>query len=106
MNENVANNDISFADYALTQHALQRMGARGFSSADVNLVLAYGRKVHTRGASIYVIGRKEIAECSHYGVDLSSLDGVQVVCSPEGAIMTVYRNRDFRSLRPRRRRIH
>ena len=79
MKTNVANKDIRFEDYALTRHALQRMGTRGFSATDVNLVLAYGRKIHTRGAMIYVVGRKEIVECSSYGVDLSSLDGVQVV---------------------------
>ena len=106
MKTNVANKDIDFEDYALTQHAQQRMDVRGFSSADVNQVLAYGRRVHTRGAIIYAVGRKEISLCESFGIDLSNLDGLQVVCSTDGAVVTVYRNKDFRGLRPKRRRTH
>lgn len=106
MKSNVAIKDIDFEDYVLTQHAQLRMGMRGFSSSDVSLVLAYGRKIHVRGAAIYAVGRKEISQCAEFGIDLSNLDGMQVVCSSDGAVMTVYRNRDFRTLRPRRRRMH
>jgi hypothetical protein len=106
MNSNVASKDIDFEDYTLTQHALQRMGTRGLSSSEVSLVLAYGRQVHTRGAMIYVVGRKEISRCAAFGIDLSELDGLQVICSTGGTILTVYRNRDFRGLRPRRRGYH
>jgi hypothetical protein len=106
MKTNVAYEDIDFEDCALTQHAQQRMNVRGFSSADVNQVLAYGRKVHARGAIIYAVGRKEIAICADYDIDLSNLDGLQVVCSNDGLVMTVYRNKDFRGLRPKRRRTH
>lgn len=106
MKSNVANKTIEFEDYALTQHALQRMDMRGFSSSEVNLAITFGRNVHTRGAIIYVVGRKEISLCAAFGIDLSDLDGLQVVCSNDGAVMTVYRNRDLRGLRPRRRRMH
>ncbi len=106
MKTNVAYKDIDFDDYTLTQHAQQRMNVRGFSSAAVNQVLAYGRGIHTRGAIIYVVGRKEISLCESFGIDLSNLDGLQVVCSTDGAVMTVYRNKDFRGLRPKRRRTH
>lgn len=40
------------------------------------------------------------------GVDLSGVEGVQVVCSRDGAILTVYRNKNFRGLRPRGGRRH
>ena len=40
------------------------------------------------------------------GVELSSVEGVQVVCTDSGSILTVYRNRDLRGLRPRSRRAH
>lgn len=106
MKSNVAASDIEFEPVPLTQHAQQRMGMRGISSANVNKVLAYGRKVHIRGAVIFAVGRREIVLCAEYGVDLSGLDGLQVVCSNDGAVMTVYRNRDFRGLRPQRRRLH
>lgn len=68
------------------------------------MVLCYGRLTHTRGAIIHVIGRKEVERYSRDGLDLSEAEGVHVVCSYEDAILTVYRNRDLRGLRPRSRR--
>ncbi|RMG19792.1 MAG: DUF4258 domain-containing protein [Deltaproteobacteria bacterium] len=87
----------------LTMHARQRMNSRRLPEAAIRAALEHGRVVHVRGASIYVIGRKEISRYRRRGLDLSSFHGVQVVCSPDGTILTVYRNRDFRSLRPQRR---
>lgn len=106
MKTNVSNRNIDIEIYGLTQHAQQRMNIRGFSFSEVNQVLTYGRAVHIRGAIIYVVGRKEISQCSVFGIDLSNLDGLQVVCSNGGEVMTVYRNRDFRGLRSKRIRIH
>jgi hypothetical protein len=90
----------------LTKHACDRMSRRGLSEAAVAAAIAYGRIVHIRGAAIHAIGRKEVEWFEPDGIDL--YEGVQVVCSPEGAVLTVYRNRDFRGLRPRhgRRRAH
>ena len=71
----------------------------------VTMALNYGRMVHVRGADIYALGRKEVLRGLEEGVDLSRWEGTQVVCAPEtGAILTVYRNHNFRSLRPGRRR--
>lgn len=106
MKFNVAIKDTEFEVCGLTQHARQRMDMRGFSVSDINQALAYGRKVYVRGALIYAVGRKEISQWIAFGIDLSELEGLQVVCSKDGAIITVYRNRDFRGLRPRRRRMH
>jgi hypothetical protein len=89
-------------DANLTQHANQRMIERNLSSRAVQAAFAYGRVVHTRGATIYAIGRKEVESAKNHGVDLSRIEGVQVVCSADGTILTVYRNRDFRGLRPTR----
>jgi len=88
----------------LTKHAWQRMGARGLREAAVRAALDYGRVVHVRGAAIYAIGRKEVSRCQRHGIDLSRYEGIQVVCMPYGTVLTAYRNRDFRGLRPRRRR--
>ena len=88
----------------LTRHAWQRMTARGIPTDAVEAALQYGRIVHTRGAAISVIGRKEVEQCHKHGINLSAYEGVQVVCSPDGAVMTTYRNRDFRGLRSSSRR--
>ena len=86
-----------------TKHAWQRMTERGLSTAAIETALDYGRIVHVRGAAIFAIGKKEVAGCQSRGINISDFEGVQVVCKPNGMILTVYRNRDFRGLRPRRR---
>ena len=86
-----------------TKHAWQRMTERGLSTAAIEAALDYGRIVHVRGAAIFAIGKKEVARCQSRGINISDLEGVQVVCKSDGMILTVYRNRDFRGLRPRRR---
>lgn len=92
--------------FTFTEHATQRMHERGISQEAVDLAVSYGRKFHERGAMIFAIGRKEVQRYLPQGIDLVEQEGVQVVCNKAGGIMTVYRNRDFRSLRPRRRRMH
>src|SRR5215207_303541 len=82
-----------------TLHARSRMRGRGISERAVEDALSYGRVVYTRGAVVHAIGRNEIAHYAEEGIDLSSYNGVQVVCSRDGAVITVYRNRDFRGLR-------
>lgn len=84
---------------AFTNHARQRMTGRRINQTDVENVLHFGREVHTRGASIFVIGRKEVTKYLATGVDLRRQEGLQVVCSPDGAVLTVYRNNDFSSLK-------
>jgi hypothetical protein len=87
----------------LTEHARERMTQRRISPGAVEAALEYGRELHLRGALIYAIGRREVERYRTLGVDLSDLDGLQVVCAPSGAVVTTYRNRDFSGLRPSRR---
>ena len=90
----------------LSRHAWERMCGRGIPPAAVEAVLESGRKVHIRGAAIHAIGRKEVAYYRQLGRDLSAFEGLQIVCSPEGLVITTYRNHDFNGLRrdSRRRR--
>jgi hypothetical protein len=90
----------------LTNHAWVQMCGRSLSPDMVRCVLNCGREVHVRGATIYAVGRKEIERFEEKGIDLSDVEGVQVVCSESGSVITAYRNRDFRGLRPRSRRPH
>jgi hypothetical protein len=89
-----------------TLHAHHRMHARRMPDAAVQAALRYGRAVFTRGAVIHAIGRKEVQRFEQHGIELADYEGVQVVCSPTGEVITVYRNRDFRGLRPTCRRSH
>jgi len=65
--------------------------------------LDFGRLVRVRGAEVYALGRKEVNRLATVGIDVSEYEGVQVICAADGSVMTVYRNLDFRGLRPRSR---
>jgi hypothetical protein len=90
--------------YQLTKHFIRRMDSRRIRPQAVTATLEFGRTVHTRSATIRVIGRKEVGKWRRQGIDLSAYEGVQVVCSPDGTALTTYRNRDLCGLRPRDRR--
>jgi hypothetical protein len=90
----------------LTGHARVRMDARRLSRDTVAAAIRFGKVARVRGATIYAIGRREVSRYAEQMIDLSPYEGVQVVCSPDGGILTAYRNRNFRGLRPNRRHSH
>lgn len=94
-----------YGGYVLTDHAWSRMTARAIPAEVVDHALSSGRAVHVRGVLIFALGRREVAQAWEQGIDLRRCEGIQVVCATDRrAVMTVYRNRDFRrSLRDRRR---
>ena len=81
---------------ALTDHACQRMDQRRITAADVAAVMQYGRLFYARGAVYYVLGRREIKRFLPI-VDLQHLDGVHVISSFEGIVITVYRDKGFQA---------
>jgi hypothetical protein len=83
----------------MTHHAADRMMHRGIRTEVIELVMDYGRMVFTRGAMVFAVGRKEIQKYLEEGIDLSICNGVHIVCSINGAVLTVYRNRSLRGLR-------
>ena len=90
--------------FRLSRHARLRTHARRFGVAAIEAALAYGRAVYVRGAEIRAIGRKEVLRCRQRDINLRRFEGIQVVCRPRaGVVLTAYRNRDFRGLRPYRR---
>lgn len=85
--------------FVFTRHAIERMATRGIRSDAIFAALTYGRVIRIRGAYTYALGRKEISRYAREGIDLSGFDGVQVVVTSDGSILTVYRNRSFGQLR-------
>jgi len=79
------------------------MFARSITADDIRLTFEYGRPVYRRGARIIVFGRREFESAPIPLRERERLEGMQVVTSHDGAVITAYRNRDFRGLRPRRR---
>lgn len=94
----------TLGSFSLTKHAYERMTNRSISRMAIEAALEFGRCVEIRGAQIFAIGRKEVEKYRRDGVDLHQFEGTQVVATACGRVMTVYRNSDFRSLRPRDRR--
>ncbi len=90
----------------LTRHAQGRASARRISPSLIDAVLVWGRELRLRGAWVYVVGRRDVWRAAREGVDVTALEGVHVVCSDDGAVLTVYRNRDPDPMRnhPGRRR--
>src|SRR5208282_1126632 len=93
---------VNFSE-VLTKHALARMNSRRISMPSVFAVLSFGREVYIRGAVVYAIGRNEVQLAEKAGIDLRRHEGLHVVCTKGGSILTVYRNRSLSDLRPRGR---
>ena len=87
--------------YRFTEHADRRANARRLRRQAVFAVLEFGRRIYTRGAMICAIGSREVRRFALLGIDLSKFEGIQVVCDPDGTLITAYRNRDFSRLRPK-----
>jgi hypothetical protein len=92
---------MNSSECKLTRHGQSRLSARRLSMNGVQNVFEFGREVHTRGATIYAVGRNEVEYASRLAADISELEGWHVVCSRDGDLITAYRNRDLRGLRPR-----
>ncbi len=86
-----------------SEHALKRMSERGITIEGVFQAMSFGRIFYRRGATTYVIGKKEVERCERDGVDLQEYEGIHVLVGRNGDVMTVYRNRTLSRLRPRRR---
>ena len=86
-----------------SEHALDRMRERGISIESVFQAMSFGRIYYRRGATIYVIGKKELVRYERDGVDLRKHEGIHVLTSREGEVITVCRNRSLSWLRPRKR---
>lgn len=81
-----------------SQHALDRMNQRRLNDNQVALVHKYGREVFARDAVYHFVGRKEV-EAFADRADLSGVEGIHVLESRDGTVLTVYRNRGFRPCR-------
>ncbi|TAL98756.1 MAG: DUF4258 domain-containing protein [Paraburkholderia sp.] len=91
------------AHLKLTNHAVVRMQQRGIPADAIDAALTYGRSVHAKDATFYVVGRKEIQRYASRGIDLSAMSGLQVLVGSDGAVITAYRNQDLHAIRSKRR---
>jgi hypothetical protein len=91
--------------FIVTEHALKRAEKRAIGIKQLETVLEYGRVIHSRRARFYVIGKREVKALKHLGSEIRQLENIQVVVDDKtNSVLTAYRNRDFRQIRPTSRR--
>ena len=88
------------------------MSQRCISSEAVEIALLYGRHGYSRGAEVYVVGKKEVLAAEKEGIFIHEYDGLHIVIAD--CLITVFRNKSlqFRKMcrikkrrqRPRRRK--
>ncbi len=83
-----------------SQHAQIREKQRGISQKQVLLAYQYGRMIHSRRAVYHVIGNKEIEKYGLIEPELKEMNGIQLVMSSNGTVLTAFRNKDLRKVRP------
>ena len=93
-----ATNDVNFH---LSKHAQLRMSQRSIDLKQIEQVLSYGRMIHSRRARFYIVGKKDTKRLSKTGISTQGLENMQVLVEEKSnTIITVYRNKNFRHIRP------
>ena len=64
------------------------------------LAYKYGRVIHARRAVYRVIGNKEIEKYGSIEPELKNMNGIHLVMSSKGTVLTTFRNKDLRKVRP------
>ncbi|MFY9180161.1 MAG: hypothetical protein WAO12_10360 [Venatoribacter sp.] len=81
-----------------THHAITRASQRNITAAMISATLRFGRKTYQRGALFFSVGKKEIEKHSHKYALLNKMEGIHLVMSQTGEIITVYRDKTFKSI--------
>ena len=83
-----------------SMHAQRRRAQRNLSMEDVYIVCQYGRKIRRTGAIFYFLARRDLPRSMDKADQYRRLVGTTVLVSPEGEVITVYRNeRAIREIR-------
>ena len=77
----------------VTRHGRKRMDSRRIPEAGVEAALEWGRRWHGRGVTYHRLDRRSVMRARRRGVDLGDYEGITVVAGLDGAVVTVYRNR-------------
>lgn len=76
-----------------TEHSKQRCAQRCIGEQGIAFVLKHGRKIHRTGITFYFLGHKNIPDDLRKDDRFSKLEGTTLLVSPDGSLVTVYRNR-------------
>ena len=75
-----------------SMHAQKRRAQRNISLEDIDIVCRYGRKIRRTGAVFYFLARRDLPNSLMRVDQYRRLVGTTVIVSPEGEVITVYRN--------------
>lgn len=78
---------------SFTWHARRRGARRNVAPDAVDYVLAHGRMIQRTGVMFYFLGWRDIPPCDRRASWASRLEGSIVLVAPDGAVITIYRNR-------------
>ena len=73
-----------------TVHAQRRMRQRQIRCREIKEVVRYGQRQRTGETFVYSIEREEVRRFANLA-DLRSLEGLHVVCTSSGVVVTTYR---------------
>ena len=80
------------ADAMLSKHAQRRSAQSNLCEQDVDLVCRYGVLERRTGVRFYFVRRREVDRYRAVEPRLDKLDGIVMVMSPDGVVITFYRN--------------
>lgn len=89
-----------------TNHAQTRMSQRGFNNQQIALALKYGRVIHAKGVVFVVVGRKEVSHYAKKGINLTGIEGIQLLMTTDNVLVTVYRNHDLSQIKKSSKKRH
>ena len=76
-----------------TGHARSRGAQRNVAPDAVDYVLAHGRLIQRTGALFFFLGRRDTPPADRGMSWAARLEGTTVLLAPDGAVITIYRNR-------------
>lgn len=83
----------------LTNHAAKRSTQRGMKNKHIANLLRFGRKNYKNGAIYYSVGTKEISRYKDICPGLKEMNGMHLIVSINGNVITMFRNKSFRHIR-------
>jgi hypothetical protein len=87
----------------LTKHATMRRAQRAISSSAVAIAIQAGLQRQLDGCVVFFLGRRQLEGLKLEPQELERLEGVTVILSREGRVITTYKNRNGLDCTLRRR---
>lgn len=78
----------------LTNHAIQRCAQRHIAPDALAFIKKHARKIRRTGITFYFLGKRNIPKHLRRNDRYARLEGITLLISPDGSLITTYRNPD------------